>query len=266
MIPLSIFGRIRSPAWTIRAQQIGNWIGAKVQPDSGYENDVCIYVRRTPCISKFKKMYCDIVDAHSLVKWLPRHENFGAIAICPSAFDYMKSKLKNEIVMIPQQHCNHGNIQRIRTEVKTVGFIGDWATFAPYEIEIREKLHKIGLQLDFNYFTRKNSLVVKFYQGIDVQVVWRKPFTDEFIHYKNALKLYNAGSFGIPTVAYPEPGFMREYSGCFLPANTIDQLIGFCEDLKNESGLYNVFSTLARQRAENYHISKIAELYKTLLN
>jgi len=81
---------------------------------------------------------------------------------------------------------------------------------------------------------------------------------------KNPLKLSNAGSFGIPTVAFPEENFVAEFDKCFLPANTVDEVVDSVYQLKTDQSLYNAMVSMARERAECYHISKVAEYYRKL--
>ena len=249
---------------SIRAKQIAAHMGCRINPTEGYEDDICIFVKWTPAILSWKERYFDIVDKHQCLKWLKKNEDCHAIAISKSAQEYMGNELNNKIVMIPQQHVNFDREKRTRTEVKVVGFCGEYHTFQPFEDEIREKLAKIGMELNFyhQYKTRQN--VIDFYKKIDIQIVWRvEPGYVKML--KNPLKLSNAGSFGIPTVSYPEVSFVGEYDGCFMPATTIDEMVGMIDDLRRDDKLYLEMSRLASDRAEMYHIDRIAELYGRLI-
>ena len=247
----------------IRGKQVCNFLGAKKNPDAGFEDDVCIFVKMTPAISKWGKLFIDPVDAPRFINFLKLKPEYSGIAISKVAYEYMTSIMKNEIVLIPQHHCNFNKEKRPHREVKVVGFCGEHDTFAPFENEIREKLKKIGLELYFKYTYKNRNGVVGFYKDIDIQIIWRvSPGYIEQL--KNPLKLSNAGSFDVPTVAIPEPNFVAEYDGCFLPCNTIDEMIGLCEDLKNDSVLYYKMADKAAARAENYHFSNIAKLYRKL--
>ena len=142
-----------------------------------------------------------------------------------------------------------------------MGFIG----FPKYSFrhpldDIRNGLAKLGLDfVEKTTFNHRNG-VNWFYKNVDIQIVWR-PYADEF---RNPLKLSNAGSYGIPTVAYPEESFVSEYNGCFIPATSIDELIIKVKELKDNPDLYDNMAKKVMTRAENYHIEHIAKLYKEL--
>ena len=63
-------GHLMRVSSMIRGDQIADYIGAKLNPSSGFEDDVCIYVKphveRPPFDFKGKKSYLDIVDGWGL--------------------------------------------------------------------------------------------------------------------------------------------------------------------------------------------------------
>jgi len=260
---ISFFKRRVMSAY-IRAEQVAPYIGARLNPIDGYEDDVCIWIKQTPATTKWGERYVDVVDRHQCINWLKNHEDCGAIAISKVAEEFLKSELKNKVVFIPQQHCNFLREQRTRTEVNIVGFCGEYHTFAPFEEEIRSKLKKIGMELKFFHTYKRRQDVVDFYKGIDIQIVWRM---DKVIlaQLKNPLKLSSAGSFGIPTVAYPEPNFVAEYNNCFQPAETIDSMIDAILNLKTDPVFYSYLSEKVKEKAENYHIENVAKFYQELI-
>ena len=248
----------------IRGLQMATYLGAKINPKSGFKNDVCIWVKLEPPENCPRFSYVDIMENHRLVPWLAAHPKVGIIAVTSDLKKYLQKKLAvNNIKLIPQNHCNYKQEVRSRKDVKTVGFIGlpDYSFMHPLD-DIRKRLAKIGL--DFVEKTTFNGRrgVIGFYKRIDIQIVWR-PNANEF---RNPLKLSNAGSFGIPTVAYPEESFVSEYDGCFIPASSIDEMIIKVKELKKNPDLYMLMAKKAKERAENYHIEHIAKLYKKLDN
>jgi len=103
------------------------------------------------------------------------------------------------------------------------------------------------------YKTRQD--VVDAYLQIDVQVICRgrdRPL-------KNALKIINAASFGIPTIAYPEMGY-EEMAGYYWPATTPDEVRAALWMLQTRG--YQSERLVAK--AEEYHIEHIAEMYEGL--
>jgi hypothetical protein len=81
----------------------------------------------------------------------------------------------------------------------------------------------------------------------------------------NCLKLANAGSFGIPTVAFPEPAYKREWPNECLFADTLGGLIAIVTKLRDEKGFYQEMSGRVREKAKEYHIDRIAAKYQELL-
>ena len=82
--------------------------------------------------------------------------------------------------------------------------------------------------------------------------------------FKTPNKLVNAGSFGIPTVAYPEMNFVKEWDQCFVQADTMQKMIASLELLKNNKDYYLQMSQKALIKAEKNYIYHIGKLYKNL--
>lgn len=270
----------RGGAGHIRGIQIGNYLKAKLNPSSGYENDTCIYVKVPPTESYPKHSYLDVVDAPKAVEWLRTHPNkkIGVIAISEVAKDWIYKTTGRNSILIPHHHCNYERWVRPEREVKTVGIIGCQSAFQ-YPVEkIRSKLKDIGLELlyDEDHWAHYNNepnekgkdsreKVCNFYKKIDIQIVWRpKGISEKYEKLRSPLKLENTASFGIPTVAFPEEDYVREWNGVFIPTNTIDELIYFVKRLKDEQGLYKNYQSLGLELAEKYHIESISKLYLNL--
>jgi len=259
---ISIFKR-RTISGRIRGEQIAQYAGFQLNPDTNnldWKNDACVYVKQIP--RGGKRQYMDIVDHMPYVRVLQNHPEFKAIAISKTAYEYLTHKLKNEVFLVRQQHCNPNRIQRIRKEVINVGFCGGGARFCEFESEVKEKFKKIGMNFTAYYHFHTQQDVINFYQNLDVQIVWRKPSEIEVL--KNPLKLSNAGSFGIPTVARAEDNFVAEYDGYFIPATSIDDMVDKVRQLRDDEKLYKEWSDKVKIRAEDYHISNIVKEYLKL--
>lgn len=249
----------------IRAEQIAEYLGAKLNPTSWHENDICIYIKPSIlsdsdfCNNVKNKIYLDLVDDGKYIDLIRKYPKKFGIAISQYSYEILKDEMPNRIVFIPQQHCNFENFTRDRKEITTVGIIGALSTFRYPIDEISKRLEKIGLKLITNSDFKTRIDVVNFYKKIDIQIVWdtRRRLL------KNPLKIINAASFGIPTVGYPHKGY-KEVEGYYIKASTIDQLIEEVEKLKDEEN-YKTASKNLLQMAEKYHISKIAEMYKKLI-
>jgi len=249
----AIFNKKRGSS-LIRAKQISEYLGAKLNPKSGYENDVCIYVKQMPPKNCPKSSYLDVVDHGGLANDLKRRLDVNAIAISPTAYHYLNKRLDN-VVLIPQHHCNYERIKIKRKEVKTVGIISTPASMQCSIEDLNQKFKDIGLEFKMQNSYQSREDVVEFYKTIDIQVIWRLKNWP----LKNSLKIVNAASFGIPTVAFPINCY-QDMEGYYTRANTLDDLICEVEKLKNNGWNSERLIT----KAEEYHISNIALLYKKL--
>jgi hypothetical protein len=250
---------------------MADYLGARHNPKSDYENDVCIYVKTTKFHFVSTHSYIDVHDAPRAIEFLKEHPWVGVISYGEYQRDYLVKVLKrNDIFLIPHHHCNFERWVRPDREVKVVGIIGNKNSFQYPIDDIRKKLKDIGLELKYeedywNYYKEDRQKVIDFYKSIDIQIVWRpNGWSSAYEPLRNPLKLSNAGSFGIPTVSYPEPDYVKEWEGCFISANDIDYLIGACQELKKNNDYYEHFAMKSFFKASLYHIELISELYLDL--
>jgi hypothetical protein len=243
----------------IRGQQMAEYLGAKYNPTEGYEDDICIYIK--PELGTVFKgtPYVDIVDDYAFVRWLKKHPDLPVIACSKANYDYLMKVLKNRVVLIPQHHCNYDRFVRDRKTITTVGTIGTPRTVDEAPEELQQGLKDLGLKLKTDSKFRTREDVVAFYKTIDIQIIWRWPK----IRMKNPLKIINAASFGIPTVAYDEEAF-KEVEECYVQATDIKGILNGVSLLQDTPEVYQWFSQRCIGKAEEYHISKIADLYKKL--
>jgi hypothetical protein len=251
----------------IRADQIAEQIGARLNPESGYENDVCVYVK--PMVRKgedFKfegHAYLDIIDGWDLIPLMQKHPEVGIITCSKADFDLVSKTVKNKVVLIPQHHCNYNREIRTRNGVNTVGVIGTAGAFPFLPPTLEEELAKRGMELiKFSRFFSRQD-IIDFYMKIDVQIVWRSYMRSGKIHLSNPLKLVNASSFGIPTIALDEPAF-KEMEDCYIPVDTLEEFLANLEKLRSDPFLYDTYRKRCLIKSEEYHIEKIGELYKKL--
>lgn len=256
-------GHLMRVSSLIRGDQIANYIGAKFNPTSGYENGVCIYVK--PMVRKgddFKfegKPYLDIIDGHVLGELLVRHPEVTAIVCSEADREIMSKSIPNKIVLIPQHHCNFERVVRDRNEISTVGAIGTAGAFPFLPPTLKGELSKRGMELiEYSKFFSRQD-IVDFYKKIDIQMVWR-PYKKIL---SNPLKIVNAASFGIPTIALDESAF-KELGDCYIPVNTLEEFLENLDELRKSPELYADYATRCIEKAEHYHISNIANLYRSL--
>jgi len=262
-------GYLKRLSSTVRGEQIAQAIGAKFNPKSGYQDDVCIYIK--PVLDengdfKFegKSSYLDICDNIKFVELVKKHLELSVIAASEWNYELLKRLLPNtKIVLIPQQHCNYERKKRVRKEITVVGAIGSWGILGDLPADLESRLHERGMKfIEFSqFFTRED--VIDFYMQIDVQIIWRpsKDYGRDIL--MNSLKLQNSASFGIPTICYDEPVF-KEMDGCYIPVKTLDEFFGQLDKLRSNPDLYDQYSKKCLEKAEEFHIEKIGELYKSL--
>lgn len=249
----------------IRGEQIAAHLGAKINPLSGFEDDICIYVKpnnkavNAGDIKFAKYAYIDVVDGYDLIKILIKRPQYPVIVCSKYDYNLLSQKIRNRLFYIPQQSCNFERAVRIRKGVTTIGMIGnaEGNKYIPDGFEFQMK--KLGLNfIVYSTFYRRSD-IVKFYKQIDVQFVWR-PWRKEL---SNPLKIVNAASFGIPTVALQEETF-NEVEGCYFPVKTADEAVMQIKQLMNFPDLYDECVKRCLAKAEEYHIDNVAELYKKL--
>ena len=248
-----------------RGVQMAEYLGGRLNPEKGYEDDVCIWVKEAPkpkIVEIPKCSYLDIIDSPRAESWLLTHPQMWAIALGKTQYEFFSKVLnKDRVILLPHHNCNYERIKRIDREIRTVGLIGTSDAFY-YDIpDLTKRFAELGLDFKYLQVFGKRTDVVDFYKTIDIQVLWRRPKKDRLC---NPLKLTNAGSFGIPTVSYPEKSYTDEWDGYFIPALTIEELITETCRLRDEKNYYDDMSHKVDIKAEEYHIEKISKLYENL--
>lgn len=244
---------------------MAEYLGVKFNPEKNDDNDICIYVK--PALEGIGEgSYIDVVEDLRIIDNLLKYPKLKIIVLSQAGHDYLKNcQYKNDIVIIPQQHCNFERFVRDRKEITTVGVIGSKDTFDYSVLEFRKRMEAIGLKFITNYSFGSRQEVVNFYKQIDIQVSWnvdrRRRICRQKL-FRDSLRLKNAASFGIPTVAFPEVNY-KEFEGNYIPVKDIDSMIEEIKKLKDKE-YYKQWSDKIIIEAENFHISKIAEKYKQL--
>lgn len=258
----------------IRGVQVGTHLNAKLNPSEGYGNDVCVYVKSFPPDDFPERSYIDVIDSKNLVHWIARNPRAGVIAISEVGQKYLSQRLnRKDVYLIPEHHCNFKRELRTNKDILTVGYMGNknGSIFTDEDMVSRKKtindittrFAEIGLDFKFITHYPKREDVIDFYNSIDIQVLYKRRKQNQISKLNNPLKLTNAGSFGIPSVAYPEPT-SKEWKGCFVEAESINEILLQCKRLKEDRVFYDDMAGRALEKAENYHISKIAPLYTEL--
>lgn len=257
----------------IRGEQIAAYmLDARLNPTSGYENDICIYVKPsvkpTDDFTFEGRPYLDILDGFDLIHLVKKHPELPVIVYSDQDVETVSQYVPNRLVVIPHHHVNFERSVRERTEIKKVGVIGSAGAFSYITDTLRSGLVARKLELVEHSIFYPRTSVTHFYKHIDVQIVWR-PYIHKF--YKktpytglvNPFKIVNTASYGIPTIALDEPPF-KEMEGCYMPVHSEEEFFKALDTLRSDEGLYKSISETCLKKAEPYHIENIAKLYQAL--
>ncbi|MDO8619476.1 MAG: hypothetical protein Q7R49_06075 [Candidatus Daviesbacteria bacterium] len=247
----------------IRGEQMAQFLGAKYNPTSGYENDLRIYLKPRSLDHIKDGDYVDVSDSGDvIIEQLKKRPKLKLIASSKATYQYLKERLPNKIVFIPEHHCNFERAKRTRDEIITGGYIGAPNPFIfGVNPEIEKRLAKIGLKFLAFYYFKSRQDVVDFYKKIDFQIIPHFWFDDSEI-YRHPTKMISAASFGIPTVAARKSGY-KEWEGNYISVQSMEDMLIEVEKLKNQD-YYEMWSDKGTRAAESYHIENVAKLYRQL--
>lgn len=255
-----VLGRVTS---LIRGEQMAQFLGAKYNPTQGFENDLRIYLKPRSLDHIKDNDYVDVSDSGDIIiEQLKKRPKLKLIASSLATYQYLKIRLPNKIVFIPEHHCNFERMRRTRDKITTGGYIGAPNPFI-FEMnpKIEKGLAKIGLKFLASYYFKGRQDSVDFYKKIDFQIIPHFWFDDSEI-YRHPTKMISAASFGIPTIAVRKSGY-KEWEGNYIPVESIENMILEVEKLKNKD-YYEKWSSKITKAAESYHIENIAKLYRQL--
>ena len=255
----------------IRGEQLAARMqNARLNPTSGYEDDVCIYVKpniRPGNDYKFEKnSWIDVHDGFDLRHTLRKYPKVGCISISNHSTYVLKQYIKNKIVTIPHHTVNFEKaVRNPLNGINTVGITGSPAAFESIPDEIRKGLKERGIKLaEWSNFYPRTS-VAKFHSKIDLHLVWR-PWKKQL---SSPLKITNAASFGVPTIALmqDEPSFEMEVPGCYIGVNTPEEWLAELDSLGSPKGTtdkYNKIAETCLETAKRYHIDENIKLFQAL--
>jgi hypothetical protein len=254
----------------IRGEQITSYMyDARLNPESGYKDDICIYVK--PAVKPgndfhFEKhSYIDTHDDYELRHILRMHPEVGCLAMSDHAATVWRRKIRNKIIVLPQHHLNLEREKRDRDTVINVGITGSPDAFKFIPEEIRTGLAKRGMRLiEWSQFFPRSS-VAKFHKGLDIHLEWR-PWPKKL---SAPFKITHAASFGIPTIALitEEPSFY-EVEGAYIGVNSVEEFFKELDTLRTadtkETDRYKEIAKKCLEIADRYYIGNIAKLYRQL--
>lgn len=270
LMGFSFFGRQSNSGRKIRGGQVAEYLGGRIDPTEGYEADVCIYILGLYRYDgpEVKWAYYDVCDCGGSRLWRIKHRTKGGIiAFSKSQFiELSKIFPGRKIYFIPHHHANFERETRTKRPVRTVGCCGGDAAIQWPHDRLKEIFSEMGLEWMFRNELKIREKVLDFYRKLDIQIVYRPSHNRGayMMNHSNPIKLSNAGSFGIPTVAFPEPSFTAEWKDACLYSDGMEGIIKTVRRLKEEPALYEDVSEKSKIKAEEYHIDNIAKFYREL--
>lgn len=265
----SFFRSGKSGASEIRASQMASKLKGRVNPRSDFENDICIYVlgARSESIEP-KRSFYDLIDCGwSKISRIKNFTKGNIIVVSKSQLDSLYSIFKDrEVIYIPQHHCNFDREIRKSRKPKIVGCIGGDSAVQWPHYAMKRLFEEIGLEWRFGHVYGNRQAVIDFYKDLDIQICYRPIHPRGISEHMNSLKLANAGSFGIPTISFPEVAYVKEWKNECLFDESIYGIVKLAKKLSEDPVMYSEMSEKVKIKAEEYHIDNIVKLYKQLEN
>jgi hypothetical protein len=237
-------GRGGAGSWTIRAEQIGGALGARVKPHATLDDcrwaDVIVVVKRIPndLLARIRQSgtpwVYDIVDAYpqpecstwekpAAVGWL----DTLLTRLQPSAVIWPNARMGEDLAfelkwqgreapcsIVLRHHQRPGiRVNPIRPEVKRIGYEGSAAYLNGWMPAIEEQCSRIGAEFVLN---------PTHLADVDVVLALRDKNHAGYPqrHWKSNVKLANAHGSGTPFIGMPESGYQETTTGCEYWATT----------------------------------------------
>jgi len=269
---ISFFYRRHQLSGEIR-RQVADVIGARVNPSSDTEQDICIGVKMSPYLvyhdklidpSRMGDFYLDFIDHHTSIDWLARWPEIKLIVCSRSGERYLREHLKNPLRFIPQHHCNVERHRRPHRPMKTVVFVGVLTERPPWYDWVNRAMANMGLTMRWvtDFRTRKD--VVDAYLDADLQFYWREGMPEKLRHLKNPMRIISAASFGIPTVVNQEPCYAAECDSHYLGFEKIGDALDAVRELQHDPSKYAALAEPGPIWTEPYHLDHVAEAFRRL--
>jgi len=259
----------------IRGKQVAERGGWLLDPEGMRRGDIAVFIKQYPnqaLLDEMRKLnipiFVDTVDCYGIIPMLNEFPDITVIAMSRVAREYLESKIDNKIVRIDEHHCNWDNELVNRTELKRIGYVGYGCSFQlPIDV-VKDTLKKFDIEFTMLTEFKTRQDIVDYYKTIDLQLCFRLPGTIHNLvpQLRNPLKLANAGSFGIPTIAYPEPSYVDEWDGSFFPIGGLQGLIHWVDEIKRDWEVYAFMRYLAVNRAKQYYIDNVIANYRRVFN
>jgi hypothetical protein len=257
---------------TIRGRQIAEKLGERgitafVDPTMVDNDDTCIGIKcclPEPIVQRPGRTIIDITDAGGILPWIKTHPSVELMAISESARERLRSEFPtHKIWLIPEHHCNFEETVVVVKHPITAGYTGSQEGLQLNPDDISRDIAPTGLKFVAVSGMRTREEVCSFYRCIDLQICFRRDQPHPEL--KNPLKVINAGSFRIPTIAFPEVSY-KELDDSYIHARTLDDIAYHCHQLVEHIDLYHAMAEKALETSRLYSIKRTVDRYCGMLN
>lgn len=233
-------GRGTSGSYLIRADQLGNALGATVKPLAAHEDfeacDLAVVVKRAPepirggLESSGRPWVYDIVDAYpqplsagwqrsEAISWVRRH----LMALNPTAVIWPNQRMRDDCddgrpgIVLPHHARPNQAPNPIREKVATVGYEGSPRYLQGWAMVLHKECERRGWKFAVNPARLAD---------MDIVVAFRGGQWDGYAsqHWKSGVKLANAHATGTPFVGRPDDGYTETASGAEYWATSPDEI------------------------------------------
>ncbi len=258
-------GEIRGRQVAERLRERGRDV--EVDPPELKRDDTVLCVKsmlKDDAVAHVQRMLMDVVDSPQTLEWLKTHESVEIVSIGLTHEAYMRELYPGRKVwLLPEHHCNREGVRVRLEQPRVVGYCGTVEGLQLDAKTLAAAIAPLGYELILCYDPPTREDVCRFYRCIDVQLCWRPSLSD--LRLKNPLKLANAGSFGVPTIAYPEPSYVEECGGEFLPALKLEDVLTHLRAFRERGWTWRNWSDIAFQLSGRYSLERVASLYESVL-
>ncbi len=215
-------------------------------------------------VRRVRAAWCDVNDSADCLEELRSLPEVGVIALTDVARTYLAARLPNRVVTIPIHHCNAEGATRSERSVRTVVLSGD--RFHLDRVELRRRLAAENLDLVEVAGQAPREAHCRALAAGDVAIAFGSDVANPRYppELKPPLKLVNAGAFGLPFVAWPEPAFAG-FDESYIPVRSLDEMVSACARLRDDHELHSRLSAKGLEAAKPFAITTVAARYLALL-
>jgi hypothetical protein len=195
----------------IRGRQIAaalrdRGVDTVVDPSTLHCDDIVISIKMSlspEIVKHVKRVIVDVIDSGGVIPWVRGNEKVEIIAIGDLSAKYLTSEIPGrKLWIIPEHHCNSEGTKVLSPRPFFAGYCGSREGFQLNPDDLARDLAPLGIRFAAFDNVKTRDEVIRFYRSIDLQICFRRD--QPHAELKNPLKLANAGSFGVPTIAFPE--------------------------------------------------------------